>query len=59
MQKIICDRCGKEIDEVFGAEIKIPDYDVLDLFGASYWEKYDFCRDCTKKLKNWLESKEE
>ena len=61
MQKIFCDRCGKEIvkpqlmsfsqaaEQAFAVEYsvtsKIPMVDV---------NKYDLCKDCQEELASWL-----
>lgn len=62
MRKLICDRCGKEIDQgfadkfdmkpkafcrIYGDEVSTMGYEVGDL-------EYDLCENCTNELVEFL-----
>lgn len=58
MKKIICDRCGKEIESNVYDAIKIINgikYNLTSRIGFDV-RKYDLCRDCQNDLYNWLNS---
>jgi hypothetical protein len=55
MKKIICDRCGKEIESVMLADklIKGINYDLTSQVAFNV-RKYDLCDDCQNDLTDWL-----
>ena len=62
MRKLICDRCGEEIDTSFmdkydehpSAHVRI--FGKNDVYGGTRGEdlEYDLCEDCTNKLVEFL-----
>lgn len=55
MKKIICDRCGKEIESITIADkiINGINYDLTSPVGFN-GQKYDLCDDCQLDLYDWL-----
>ena len=51
-QTRICDKCGKILHCAPDTKIKIYVHPYGDM-------EYELCPDCTKKLQNWLNSKNE
>lgn len=53
-----CDRCGKFFDPDLGDR---SDYLIIDFSDGAgcYLDEYDLCRECTEKLRRFMEMKED
>lgn len=59
MNKIFCDRCGKETKEA--SFIKIGGIDKVDFFGNQSYiigEHFDLCTDCLEECRLYISKKD-
>lgn len=62
MRKLVCDRCGKEIDQGFSDKFDMHPKAFCRIFGDHYQSlsepsgdlEYDLCQDCTNQLVTFL-----
>ena len=65
MRKLVCDRCGKEIDESFGNKYDITPSSMIRIYGSKLRGtggliesmddlEYELCQNCTNQLVTFL-----
>lgn len=62
MRKMICDKCGKEIDTSYMDKYDIKPASICRIYGKKYSKitsdlddlEYELCEDCTNKLVTFL-----